>query len=523
MLALRIHRHRPSAAAIGLTLCAALSACGGGGSSGDSSPPLVNGPAWSGFARDAQHSAQGAVATQTLARTRWQTEVDVAPQYNLDGSLPIHYGSPVISSHNTVLVPVKTGSAGGYRVEARVGASGALIWSADSDYILPPHVWTPSFNIALTGSDRVVLPGAGGKIIYRDGVDAVAGTVRSAVFYGAETYAAAKSVYDSVIIINTPLTIDTQGNLYFGFIALGPNPAGLTSGIARIGSDGNGSWIAATTAAADATLSRVAMNAGPALSPDEKTLYIVATTDVPLNARATGFLVALDATTLAPKSRAMLRDPATSTPAWVNTNSSASPSVGADGDVYYGVLEANAPAHNLRGWLLHYDSTLAVVKAPAAFGWDTTASIVAASMVPSYTGASGYLLAIKYNNYGGIGTGDGKNRMAIVDPNSVQTDAISGVPVMKEILTILGPSLDSDYPGGVREWCINSAAVDPLTHSVLVNSEDGMLYRWNLVTNTLSEKFRLGSALGAVYTPTAIGPDGAVYAISNAVLYAVGQ
>jgi hypothetical protein len=144
-------------------------------------------------------------------------------------------------------------------------------------------------------------------------------------------------------------------------------------------------------------------------------------------------------------------------------------------------------------------------------------------MVPSYAGPSTYLLAIKYNNYGGVGTGDGKNRMAVVDPNTVQADTISGIPVMTEIQTILGPTADVGFPGGVKEWCINTAAVDPFTRSVLVNSEDGILYRWSLVTNTFSEKIRLASEIGEAYTPTVIGPDGAVYAINNATLYAVGQ
>jgi hypothetical protein len=520
---LELGRPRRWAGALALALCAALGGCGGGGGGSSGNSPAVNGPAWWGFARDAQHSARGGVATQTLSRMLWRTAVDAAPQYSPNGALLIHYGSPVISSHNTVLVPMKTGTTGGFRVEAHAGADGALMWSADSDYILPPHNWTPSFNVALTTGERLYWPGAGGKLFYRDNVDAATGTVQTAVFYGAEAYAASKQIYDANIVINTPLTIDLQGNVFFGFVVLGANPAGLTSGIVRIGADGKGSSIAATTAAADATMGRVAMNAGPALSPDAKTLYAVVTTDVPLNVHASGYLVALDAATLAPKGRVLLRDPGTSTPAWLNTNSSASPTVGPDGDVYYGVLEANPPAHNFRGWLLHYDATLAVAKAPAAFGADDTASIVPSPMVPSYAGASAYLLAIKYNNYGGVGSGDGKNRMAIVDPGSVQADTISGIPVMKEILTILGPTADSGFPGGVKEWCINTAAVDPLTRSVLVNSEDGMLYRWNLVTNAFSEKIRLGDEIGEAYTPTAIGPDGAVYAVNNAVLYAVGH
>ena len=63
---------------------------------------------------------------------------------------------------------------------------------------------------------------------------------------------------------------------------------------------------------------------------------------------------------------------------------------------------------------------------------------------------------------------------------------------MQEVLTIAGPTPDPEFigshPGAVREWCINTAAVDPATDSVLANSEDGKLYRWNLATNTFTEQ-----------------------------------
>jgi hypothetical protein len=65
-------------------------------------------------------------------------------------------------------------------------------------------------------------------------------------------------------------------------------------------------------------------------------------------------------------------------------------------------------------------------------------------------------------------------------------------------------------------------AVDPVGKSIIVNSEDGILYRWSLVTNTLTQAIRLSNPLGAAYTPTAVGPDGTVYAISNARVHAVG-
>jgi len=64
--------------------------------------------------------------------------------------------------------------------------------------------------------------------------------------------------------------------------------------------------------------------------------------------------------------------------------------------------------------------------------------------------------------------------------------------------------------------------VDPQTFSVLVNSEDGKVYRWDLRTNTLTEQVTLTAGIGEAYTPTLIGPDGTVYAISNGTLFAVG-
>jgi hypothetical protein len=133
----------------------------------------------------------------------------------------------------------------------------------------------------------------------------------------------------------------------------------------------------------------------------------------------------------------------------------------------------------------------------------------------------------KYNNYAGISTGDGHNRIAILDPNATENDpVISSTKVMKEVITKLGVTPDPNFPnfpGAVREWCINTAAVDPFTRSVIANSEDGNLYRWDLSTNTLSQVIRLSGGIGEAYTPTVIGSDGTVYGINDAVLSAVGK
>src|SRR5262249_21261309 len=154
----------------------------------------------------------------------------------------------------------------------------------------------------------------------------------------------------------------------------------------------------------------------------------------------------------------------------------ASPTIGPDGDVYYGVLENPFPENNDRGWLLHFDRNLTVTKTPGAFGWDDTASIVPANLVSNYGGSSTYLLMTKFNNYLGIGTGNGQNKIAIVDPQATESDPITGATVMKEVITALGQTSEGT---GVKEWCINSAVVDPVTKSVIAGSEDGKLYRWD--------------------------------------------
>jgi hypothetical protein len=469
---------------------------------------------WNTFARDAQHTALSTTASQPLNQIHWQTPVDLQPQYS-GNDLLIHYGSPLITAANTVIVPVKTGAAEGFRVEARGGNDGALKWSLTTDYVLPPHSWTPVFGPVLTSQPRLYFPGAGGTVYFRDQPDASAGTGGQIAFYGLSNYQANPQAYDASVMINTPLTTDPSGNIYFGFLVTGNTPLALTSGVARISASGQGTWIPVTTAAADPTMTKVVHNSTPALSPDLGTLYIAVSNG------GAGYLVALDSTTLAPVARVRLKDPKSGQDSWLSDDGSASPTVGPDGDVYFGVLENPSGENHYRGWLLHFDGSLSQSKTPGAFGWDDTASLVPAQMVPSYQGASGYLLMSKYNNYAQAG-GDGQNKLAVLDPNATQTDPVTLVTVMKEVLTIVGPTPDLSI-AGVKEWCINSAAVDPQTKSILANSEDGKLYRWDLTTNTLSQSAVLTSGIGEAYTSTAIGVDGHVYAINNAILFAVGQ
>jgi hypothetical protein len=516
----------PSRRRLSLAALFALAGCGGGGDAGEvppppsPPPPPVDGPPWRGFAGNAQHTALSTVASQALGAIVWSTPVDLAPRYTSNGALLAHYGSPVITRRNTVVIAVKNGDA--LRIEARAGADGSVLWALDTDYRLPPHNWVPSVNLALAGDARVLAPASGGRVLVRDDADAAGGASRTIAFYGEAAYAAASATYDATVFVNTPLTTDSQGNTWFGFTVTGANPIGLLGGIARIGADGSATFTTAAAASGDASMAKTATNAAPALSLDEGTVYVVVNNAAPAGTRPFGRIVALDAATLAPRASTALTDPLTTTAAWVSDDASSSPAVGPDGHVYIGVLEADAPAHSFRGWLLHFDAALVTAGAPGSFGWDNTVSIVPRAMLPAYAGTSSYLLVMKSNSYGGVGQGDGRHRVAIVDPNDTQADAFSTVTVMRELITVLGPTPSSEYPGGVEEWCINTAAVDPATQSVLMNSEDGKLYRWHLPSNTLSESIAMNNGYAQSYTPTAIGPDGRIYAVNNARLFSIG-
>jgi hypothetical protein len=491
---------------------------------------LLSGDAfWSGFAGNSQHTGISPVTSQPLDTIRWQTPVDLNPQFSF-GELLIHYGEIMITNANTVIVPVKVGATDGFRLDAHNGRDGSMLWTQSTDYILPTHDWTPSFPAVLTPSGRVYFAGPGGTVYFRDNVDSANGATGQIAFFGPlSTYLANKPAYDSSVFIDTPLTSDSHGDIFFGFRVEGFSPLsiGSQSGFARIDPNGNGTFIGVTDATGDPRITRDSHNVAPVLSNDESTIYVEAK-DTFVYSYA--YLIALNSTTLASEHQVLLHDPRDNNANTTGTldNGSASPVVAPDGSIFFGVF--GNPDNGSRGFTLHFSADLSTEMTPGAFGWDDTISIVPASMVPSYTGTSSYLIFTKYNNYAGADDGDGVNRIAILDPNATMVDphpSSDGLLVMNVVESIVGPTPDPNFrpffPNAVREWCINTAAVDPATDSVLGNSEDGNLYRWDLRTDTLSESMPLSAALGQAYTPTAIGPDGTVYAINDAKLFAVGQ
>jgi hypothetical protein len=507
--------------------------------SGLSSLSLVsNAQTWNGYAGDAQHTALSPVASQPLQEIHWRTRVDLSPQL-LGGDLDAHYGSPIITAANTVIVPVKTGPVGGFELKAFNGANGSWMWTQNTDYSLPPtqgefggttYSWTPPYGPALANSTTLYYAGAGGTVYQRGSLNSTGSvTPTQEAFYGSlAAYQANVAAYNAGVAISTPITADVQGNVYFGYQTTNTAPGGLTSGIARISAGGVGSFFQANQLMVNgspAAMTQVVTNCAPAVSSDGSTVYVAMSSGGNFG---NGRLVALNTATMTPRASAMLTDAKTGAPAQLANDGSASPTIGPDGDVYMGVLDNQGTK---RGWLDHFSANLTPINA-GGFGWDDTASVVPASMVKSYTGTSKYLIMTKYNNYANPETGgDGKNMIALLDPNATQIDDRnnsneSGATIMKVVQSVLGPTPDPAFDtttlGAVHEWCINSAVVDPATDCVLVNSEDGNLYRWSLSTNTLSEQINITSGLGEAYTPTEIGTDGMVYAINDATLFAVG-
>jgi hypothetical protein len=480
-------------------------------------------PAWTGFAGNAQHTAVAPVTPQPLQHIHWQVSVDHHPGRLTPHLGPnSHYASPMITSANTVIVPTRLGRQRGYEVVAYAGSDGTRLWHLHTDET-PPLDSQPQFPPPLPASLRddthLAVAGAGGTLLIRSHVNRAKGGVRRVAFYGLDRWRAHRQAYRQDVHITTPLTTGPDGSLYFGFAATSDAPGHLRSGVARISPSGHGSWVSARALAGRHRGAHVVANCAPALSNDGRTAYLA------LQSHRSPLLVGFDAVNLKPEYRHGLRDPQSHKPARILFDSStATPTIGPDGDVYYGVVGNPLLRHDFRGWLLHFDAHLNTVETPGSFGWDQSVSVVPSTSVPSYTGHSSYLLVSKYNNYGVGPHGDGRNELALLDPHASQKDDYSHVRVMREVRTVLSPRHEPHTPKGSRyEWCINSIAVDPVTGTAIANNEDGHLYRWDLDTGRLVEKIRLNSPHSQAYTMTVVGPDGTSYAIEDAILYAVGS
>ena len=224
-------------------------------------------------------------------------------------------------------------------------------------------------------------------------------------------------------------------------------------------------------------------------------------------------------------------DPAQNTRpgARVLDDSSSSPTVAPDGTILYGSYTRYDFA---RGHLLRFSPAGGFLVA-YSFGWDTTPAI--------YEHNRTYSIVIKDNEYGG-----GPNFGSYCNTDSICPPRQNG----PFFITSLDPNLNVEWKfqntnnqactrnpdGSITcvpntssnqwsnigfEWCINAPVVDA-NGVVYANSEDGNLYAIN-PNGTLKGNIFLQLALGAAYTPLAIGPDGKIYTENAGHLFVVGQ
>ena len=254
------------------------------------------------------------------------------------------------------------GPAEDWRIHAGRPEAHGLYWHLASDYVSPPHDWMPAFPMALAGQETLYFAARAAPCCSALRPTGPRGRTEGSPSMGLECSRRRRGTGADDHDRHADHR-DAQGNAWFGFVAAGANPAGLSSGLARISLTGPGRWISAAAAAKDPAMTHVAMGCAPALSTDGRTIYVAVSNG------ASGSLVGLDAATLAPKYRSALLDPASGDGAWVSDDSSASPTIGPDGDVFFGVLENPFPSHNDRGWLLHFSADLTQIRTPGSFGW----------------------------------------------------------------------------------------------------------------------------------------------------------
>ncbi len=210
-----------------------------------------------------------------------------------------------------------------------------------------------------------------------------------------------------------------------------------------------------------------------------------------------------------------------------------SPTILSDGSLVFG---ASALYDAGRGYLFHFDSQGNYLN-EFDFGLDSTPAV--------YTHKDGtYSLIIKNNHYPGPAYCRGNPGcvgipevyyITQVNPNKPDP-SIPGKMLTEWSFQSTNTESCMRNPGGSItctptnpngfEWCINAPAVD-MNGTVYVNSEDGNIYALpqghNGVFTVPQSNLFLNLALGAAYTPLALGPDGKSYTLNNGHLFVVGN
>jgi hypothetical protein len=463
------------------------------------------------------------------------------------------------------------------------GGSLAAVWNFETYWKPVPYgtlllgpAWEPVFHPVLSGS-FVYVPGAGGSIYKVKKSD---GSVAAHVTPFGPTS-------DPDTFVCGPLTADAAGNVYYNVLQVVHGNAWNAdvrgSWLVKVTSGGTASTVSYLTLipgapgandkcvgifhqnelpwppspdAVPATVQcgsqRAAVNLAPAVAPNG-TIYTVSVGH--LTSR-TGYMVALNpnltlkwATSL--RDRLMTGcnvtipptgtlggcragahdgyDPAQNRPGAgrVIEDSTSSPVVAPDGSIFWG---AYTRFNYAQGNLMKFGSDGAFLAA-YPFGWDTTPAI--------YVHDGTYSVITKDNHYGATGSYCDVETVCPADRtanNPAYPEQYFITQLSKDLIpewrwqntNTLSCTRDasgnvscvSDHPFGF-EWCINGPAVD--SHGVVyANSEDGNLYTINQ-GGTLRDNLFLDLALGAAYTPVAVGNDGKLYTQNDGHLFVVGR
>ncbi|HUI40349.1 MAG TPA: hypothetical protein VL523_00120 [Terriglobia bacterium] len=480
------------------------------------------GPDWAQWGRKPQHTG----ATPALGQSPDTQLADVtfdpftqAEMAESGGDLLAHYQAPLVDGAKVFLefesgrykpcdppgsgMPYPCGPDAWdlqiWNERAFAWKNGALatLWNFQSDWKPEPNGrgysglggWEPVFHAALSNG-YVFVPGFSGSIYKLNEADGT--PVAHIAPFGTS---------DSNVFVSGPLTVDHSGNVYYNALKLDPsNPWGADvkgAWLVRVTAGGRVAAVKYTTLVPNAPASggtsdapcgsqRPGVNVAPAISIDGQTVYTVSRAQL---CSSQSYVVAVDAKTLAPVWQTTLNQHGAA--GWVADQSSSTPSVAPDGSVFYGALGGNGS----RGYLMKFSSTGQFLVS-YSFGWDETPAV--------YAHDGTYSLIIKDNHYDTGG------------PYYI-TQLSSDLQIEWQFKNT---TIDRDHPDGY-EWCVNAPAVDA-DGTVYANSEDGNVYVID-PGGTLKGNIFLRLAVGAAYTPIAVGFDGKIYTENDGDMFVVGN
>ena len=209
------------------------------------------------FAGDSQHTAQFSVGALHLNHVRWSAAL---------GSSFVHYGAPLVTASNTVLFATISNTNTIYTLQAYEGTTGRLKYSLTNDFRSSGESsWGITYGPVLAAGPngtRLYYPGIAGTVFYIDNPDSDVpdAPTRLCFYEPLSVFATNASDFTNRIYINTPITADTNGTIFFGFRTSSNAPAPFSttsSGFARIAQDGAGSYVLTTNAAGSITVTRM--------------------------------------------------------------------------------------------------------------------------------------------------------------------------------------------------------------------------------------------------------------------------